>query len=1111
MNFNNKKMKHNIFSLCLSALLACVTIFSAQAQQDMQTFKGVVVDANDDPVIGASVKVLGTTTGTVTDLDGIFSVQVPVDGKVEISYLGHKTQTISNFSNTRIVLAEDIMQLDDVVVVGYATQKKAHLTGAISTIDPKEISDLSGPSLSTSLIGLIPGLSVTSSDSRPGSSSRLTIRQAEVTTGLSNVSGYVPYTGPLYVIDGFVYPEDQGQSAFNNLDPTMIESISVLKDGAAAVYGVRSANGVILVATKKGQIGKPKISYSGQFGYLDEVSRAKMLNSYNYGKIWNGVRAANPTNTWDAQKDLYQADELEAMRGLDYDLLDKYWSGSFSQKHSVNISGASDNANYYAGISYYTQDGNLGDIDYERWNYRAGLDLKISKWVKASLQVSGDYGEQKKAFNKVGGSNDDTDYNSLLTRPRYIPEYVNGYPVATYGVTNSYINDAQLYNFDVIQNLDNYTQSKPQNMLINTGLEYDFGWSKILKGLTVKFTYSKQISTSEGNEYGTNYNVYSMAQRGGSGGHLYTGDDLNTDPDNFQTIIVDNKNYLSRSMSRTDNYQMNFQVSYNRTFNEHNVSGLFAIEKSETEMEDLSGSVSDPYSFTNGQSNSATGTQTTSFGRTEAGSLSYIGRINYAYNNKYLAEFLIRSDASTKFAPENYWGVFPSFSAGWVISEENWFQNNVKGIDFLKLRGSFALTGKDNVKAWAWVRHYNMDKDKGPIFGTNGYNQSTPTHMSMPDESVNRDARWDKSYKSNLGIDLFTLNHRLNVTLDGYYTWERDLFMVRKAEVPSTVGTTPAAENYGSVDTYGVEASVTWKDKIGKDFKYSVNLNTAYSDNKVLKYPWDSKIPIDEIQRNGREDTGDWGLQCVGMFRSYQEIEEYFATYNITDYLGMSKSDVRPGMLIYKDIRGDQNEDGSYAGPDGKVDTENDLVQMSSRSNPYNLNLNLKAEWRDFSISAQINANWGGYSFISQNARSIRSLTSTASGYDVMQFTNLPSFWANNMFVYEEVLDANGNVVAEANRDAKYPNLNYSMNGYNSTFWRVSGTRVTLRNITMAYSLPKKIVSQVGAESCRFNFTVQNVLSFYNPYPDNFIDPLSGSYGSYPNMRRFTLGVNVSF
>ncbi len=1104
-------MKQKIFSFCLSMLMTFMIVLSAQAQNS-QTFSGVVIDNQEEPIIGASIKVVGTGTGTITDLDGKFSLTVPAKGKVEISYLGYASQVISDFSKTQIILQEDALMLEETVVVGYGVQKKAHLTGAISTIDVNDITDLSGTDLSSSLRGLVTGLSVSGGEGRPGSSARLNIRQSKSTTSLSTVSGFVPDTSPLYVIDGFISSGD----AFNNLDPTMVESVSVLKDGAAAVYGASSANGVILVTTKRGTIGKPKISYSGSFGFADEISRPKMLNSYDYGRLWNGVRAASKIGEVDEdlQKELFQADELDIMRGLNYDILDREWDAALTQKHSVNVGGGTDNVNYFAGIAYNTQEGNLGNLDYERWNYRAGVDVKISKWVKATLQVSGDYGKQTKAYNKIGGSSDESDYNNLLTRPRYIPEYVDGRPVSAFGPTNKSINESQDFHFDLIQNAGNKTENMNQNMVINSAIEYDFGWNEWTKGLSMKFSYSKSIGSTKNNERGSKHVLYRMLNRGGSGGHLYLDEDINGNSllgeENFEVRNVTKGNALRRTMSRSDAYQMNFSVNYARTFGDHSVSGLFSIERSESESEDLIGSVNDPYDFTNGQSNTGSGEQSTSFGRSESGKLSYIGRLNYAYLNKYLVEFLVRSDASTKFAPENYWGTFPSLSLGWVASEESWFRENIKFIDHLKLRGSFGLLGRDNTKAWAWLRTYTLDKDKGPIFGPDISKPSGP-HIGLPEEDINRDAHWDKSYKSNFGIDFSMLRNRLSAGIDGYYEWNREIFAVRTgSQLPSTVGAPAAAENFASMDNYGVELSLKWADKIGKDFKYSVGVNTGYSDNKVLKQFWENQIPLDKVHPGQRSDTGSWGYECIGMFRSYQDIEEYFDKYNIETYRGMKKGDVKPGMLIYKDVRGKQNADGTWAAADGIVD-ENDLIKISHRSNPYGLTMNLRAEWKGISLSTQISASWGGYDFVPKYARSISSMTSTASDAGALEFINMPSFWADDMYVYQDVIDVNGNVVAEANHDARYPNLQYSINGDQSTFWKVSGTRVTWRNLTLAYSIPKKLVNRVGLESCRLNLTGQNLLSLYNPYPDNFIDPLAGAYGSYPNLRRFTLGLNVSF
>ena len=930
--------KQFIKRLCLGAMLSIAT-FTVFAQE--RVVKGQVVDETGEPVMGATVVVEGSTSnGVITDIDGNYTITISGKKNLVISFIGYTTQVISDLSQKKIVLKEDAQQLDEVVVVGYGVQKKAHLTGAIATVTMDDIQDLSDSGLASSLSGMVNGMSVSGGQSRPGENAKIYIRD-------TNSFGEVGSTAqePLYVIDGYIYPDDikvgntrenLGAQAFNNLDPSVIESISVLKDAAAAVYGARAANGVILVTTKKGKAGAPQISYSGSFGFTDELSRPKMLSAYDYGRLYNTWAAGDPANTsLNLKTDLYQADELEAMKGLNFDLLDKYWKTGFTQKHSVNISGGSEKANYFAGVSYFDQDGNLGDLEYNRWNYRAGVDVKISKWVKANLTVSGDYGKKNKPNVKVGGSSDEKDYNLLLTRPTYIPETVNGLPISALGITNSVQNDDQTYSFSVLQNNGDYNRSMNSNMTVNGSLSLDMGFVKVLKGLELKFNYGKSISTDKNNQYGSSYSIYRMVNRTGSGNHLYTpvdGQDYNDflAEDNFilSTIANGSPSYLQRSTTRSDSYQMNFTMNYSRSFGDHTVGGLFSIERSEAESEYLMGKVNEPYEFTTGQSNSATGDKNTVFSRSESGSLSYIGRVNYAYQDKYLAEVLFRSDSSTKFAPENYWGFFPSISLGWIVSQEKFMR--LKWVEYLKIRGSFGLTGRDNTAPWQWMQIYSTESGKGPVFGTTGnINASKPISINKYNSAVNRDVHWDKSYKANFGIDFTTLNSRLAFNVDAYYTWNREMLMNIEQTVPTTVGTQSAAVNLGEMDNYGIEISATWRDRIGKDFKYKIGINTGYSDNKVLMMDFEEEYLYRQITKGDRSDIGTWGMQCMGMFRSFQDIEEYFNTYHITDYMGLTKDEVRPGMLIYKDVRGAQQPDGTYAAPDGIVDKDNDQVHLS--------------------------------------------------------------------------------------------------------------------------------------------------------------------------------------
>ena len=1126
--------KNKIFFIFL---LAMCTVFSAIAQNRAVT--GNITDENGEPIIGASIILIDNNKiGTISDIDGRFVLAniPPENNSIRITYIGYVAQVI-DITGKQVVstqLVPSDLGLNEVVVVGYGTQKKAHLTGSVVTIPPEEIKDLVGTDLSSALVGQVAGVAVISGGNRPGESARIVIRNSD---DIENA----PEGGdlsPLYVIDGFI----SNASTFNNLDPNVIESLSIIKDAAAAVYGSRAGQGVILVTTKRGHNGKARISYNGSYGYTDEFYRSKMMDAYNYGVIWNTMTTANPKSSYDELYGIFQADELEAMKGLDYNLLEQHWRPAIVQKHSINLSGGNDNATFFGGITYNTQDGNIGRIQYNRWDYRAGMDAKISQWLKASLQVSGTYGNSQRAKNSVGSSNGEKDYAILLTHLRHIPEYVTNpqtglnYPIAPYGISNTERNISQNFHYDVIENNGDFVKSKPQNMQINSSIDYNFGWNKWLNGLKLRFTYSKNIGTGETNTYGSQYMLYRFlsdagggSARGGSGNHLYTdtGEGV-MDFSRLRYLPVSNGNELGRSMNRSDSYQINFMASYMRTFGLHDVSGLFTIERSESESENVEYNVSKPYDFTNYQSNGADGVATEgetrgSFGRNESGNLSYVGRLNYAYSNKYLAEYLLRVDASTKFAPENYWGYFHSASVGWIISEELWFRDNVSFVDFLKIRSSFGLVGRDNIKSWTWAPFYGYENFKGPIFG-NSANLAAGQHFQIHDDVPNRNAHWDKVYKGNLGLDMNFLRNRLSVTYEAYYNWQRDVFMNLQSgsSIPGTVGAEPSVSNYGAIDDWGMELSLGWKDKIGKDFKYSVRVNTEWNDNKYITAPFRplNDRGLEDQVPGERSDRGLWGYDCIGMFRSYQEIAEYFAENNLVTYLGNTVDNVHPGTLIFRDIRGSKKNDGSgeyYAvgdpdDPSGNVINASDYIKISNRDNNiYNFSINLSCNYKDFSLSTQLGVSWGSYTMIPNTARQLRNTTITSeSGLNAMEFINMPSFYAGEMFAYQDILDAQGRVVVPQNLNAKYPNMANDGSSAPSTFWRINAANVFLRNISISYSLPKNVASKLQVESCRINVTAQNLFEFYNPYPDKFTSPNS-SYDRYPTLRRINVGLNISF
>ena len=1134
-------MKHKIYHICLVVLMA---FFALPALAQNRLVKGTVFDQNKEPIIGATITIVGQNQGgTVTDLDGNFTLNVPAGKKIKISYIGYQSQTISKLdSPLKITMEEDENTLDDVVVVGYGALKQKNVTGAIEVINPEELKDLNVTSLSEALIGLSPSLHVSMpSTGRPGENATITIRSARDAVALiptTDMTGAAVGANidprPLYVIDDFVYQDgDKGEEEFNNLDVDEVESITILKDAEAAVYGAYGAYGVILVKTKRGKAGKPRISYQTQLGWVDAIKHADMLDGYNYGRIYNAAKAANAlqnNKTIDRRIDLFQADELEAMKQTNYNLLDDYWSASLSQRHSINVNGGNDKATYFAGVTYQTQDGNIGKLDYNRWNYRAGITANINKYVKATLSVSGDDSKKNMHMTSNSGGGSQEDYLYMLKNPSYVPDNINGYPIYHSGMENdpSFKN---YYNYKSLYNSINNREQNSNSMSIQGTLEADFGFFKPLKGLRARLTYSRNVGNNHDNRIRMENIVYRVKNRGGSGNHLYVTDPnmvIDNDPlvdydetslegfrytafENLeQRILNDGQNsYITNSLSRNKSYQLNFMLMYGRKFGKHDISGTFSIERGENESFNQYTSATHPLPFTDGTSNSlADDTQKeATWGMTDGGNLAYIGRLNYAYADKYLFQFLVRSQASAaKFAPENYWGAFPSFSAGWVISEEPWFPKQKLKIDFLKLRASWGIMGRDNVEAWRWLQLYAYNSTRSSIFGTDITKESARAFQLPEKSGTNRDLHWDKNTKMNFGLDLRMLDGRLSVSFDYYYDKQREMFATPNANfMPGTVGTYPAPENYSEMDLWGYEAIVGWRQRINKDMYVSARLGFSYDDNKVLKMYWDVDPKLNSMVYGERSDRGLWGLSCLGMFRTYQEIEEYFKKYNITSYLGLSQDKVHPGMLIYEDVRGPKDDNGNWTGPDGKIDTENDIVQISKRqSNPYRSNLNLNFVWKSFSLNTTIQAEWGAYTMMPAMYQ---------ESFNSMETTNVSAMW-NDMFIYEDVLDAQGKVIAYANTNGQWPNFGYtkgSVNSQRSTFWRMSAAEILIRNLTLAYTLPKNICKTIGLNAVRFNMTIQNALSLYNACPGGYWNNFAGNYGSYPVTRKITFGMNVTF
>lgn len=1073
-----KFLKKGVQLLCPLLAFAPLQMVSAASLSSVEiharilvNVTGKVVNVQGEPIIGATVALKGTTTGTKTDLDGVFRMNLPKGDEVlVVSYVGYKTQEfpVNNLTDFEITLeAADV--LDEVVVVGYGTQKRAHLTGAIQTIDAAEIEDLPSTNIAASLSGRLLGVDVSEGTGRPGTSANINVRKAYT---VSKDGGTYQ---PLYVIDGVIQTDAQGSpdnTAFNALVPSEIESLTVVKDAAAAVYGSRGANGVIIITTKRGKVGAPRISYSGSIAFNDEAYRPKMMNAYEFAQYMNIMNGPYGASAKQDKNSFFSEDELEHFKTINHDWLDAAWKSAHLTQHSLNASGGTERATYFANVSYQSQNGNLSTVDYSRWNFRAGSDVQVSQNFKAGIQVSGNYSDRIKTFNKISGENDDNDYRTLITKPRYIPMYVNGYPVRGPGA-----NDLSQYHFFELEKYNNLSDAKEQAMAVNIFAEYEVPY---VEGLKARVSYARNFSSGNTQRVGVRYNLYNFNMLG-QNEHIYDGAEVSG------SVSVKNDDRISYINQNGRSQQYNFSLSYNRKFGLHEVSGLFNIERAEARSGQQNVMKDGPLLTNNGQFNTAFGAIDGATFAYESGSLGYIGRVNYVYDDRYLAELLYRSDASTRFAPENYWGNFLATSFGWVLSEENFF--DVSWIDFLKVRYSFGKLGKDDTRAWNWRQRYTFQQGKGTVFGGNG---NATMGMRM-EASPNRDAKWSDSYQQNFGVDARFMRSRLSVGIDGYLYQGRNELMEMTANLPVTVGGTVASVNMGSIDRFGVDLSVGWNDKVGGDFRYGAEVRFSWSDDKVRRgnfNPQDMLLPW-RPQQGRSSDNGVWGMDYLGMFRNQADIDAYVSEYGIKEVFGVQANNLMPGMLYYRDVRGALQPDGTFAGPDGIVD-ENDQIQLARKqNNHYQLATTINLGYKNFSFSMVVAGSFGGFSEFDSNSR--KKLHNSINRV----YENKPVFWND---IFDPELNPNG----------RYPNPHWEEISLRqtSTFWQVPAFRMSVRSANLGYTLPKHIAEYAKISNARLFVSAMNPLTLYNPF--TYRDA-TAAYDVYPNLRTYSLGVNVTF
>lgn len=1052
------------------ALLLMVLAYSGLYAQERKV-TGRVVDQQDrQPIPGVNVSIKGKPSNVSTNADGVYTIQVGSDADALVfSYIGYVRQTIvvGKQATVHVSLASDNQDLNEVVVVGYGTQKKTHLTGAVETINVKQIEDMPVGSLSAALKGQVAAVSVSGGFGRPGDNASIIIRNPQSFTK----DGPQGAGNPLYVIDDVIRTPDD----FNLLDASEVESISILKDAAAAIYGIQGANGVIIVTTKRGKRGETRISYGASVGVADAtklpdmmsgIDQANYLNDYTQSQYDyliqpNGDHTDPKTGKTSRIAAYYSPDELDYFKNNSTDWLKQAWQKAVVTRHTLNISGGSEKATFFAGASYVNQSANFEGINTDRWTFRASSDIKLTQGLQLGLSLSGDLATNRRFFYKQGSESAENDFLTLLGNPEFVPYYVDGLPV----LINT--RNTESFHFFEAQNSNNFTNNRGTGLNVLGNLQYAVPF---LKGLNAKVTLSKNLDNNFGKQFGTFYDVYRFSMLG-ENKHIYGGDVIGT-------TRLKNGDRIRLSPSYSDSYQFNGSLNYSRQFGKHSISALALYEQQETEFDSVDGMIEGIIEGGMPNQNFGTGENTSREVQTEFGRLAYAGRINYSFDNKYLLELSIRADANVNFAPGKRWGYFPSMSAGWIMSDESFFKNKVKAVDFLKLRGSIGFLGTDNTKGYQYLVNYAKETSKSAVFGGNGnVGPSFKTNNAISNPNLS----WDENTKINGGLDARFLKNKLSLTIDGFLDKRRNMLTTRTSSVPAVIGAKVPTENYASVNSFGYEVSLGWKDQIDKNWSYNVSSFLSWSDNKQLLFDQasgDYGTYLDGTGLSG--DRGKYGYKYLGMFRTQEQVDNFLVSNPGYKLFGKSPE---PGMLYYKDIRGPYNrETKQFDGPDGVITEQDQDFLTNKADNHYGLGLNFGTSYKNITLSVVMGMSFGGQGSVEGAARK-----------KAESYSNKPAFWSDHW--------------TPSNTDAAYPAPEFSETyDKESEFWFRSSYSFRVTNFNLSYGLPQRITQKIGINSAKFFLIGTNPINFFNPY--DYRDNAS-PYNVYPNLKTFSLGVNV--
>lgn len=1018
-------------------------------QQDKQKIiSGVILDSSGIPIIGVNIIEKGTSNGTITDFDGNFTLNVANDdAELVISYIGYLGQIVSikGKDSITITMEEDSQTLDEVVVVGYGVQKKKLVTGATVQVKGEDLQKMNTVSPMGALQSQSPGVNITKTSGQPGSDFKVSVRGV----------GTVGDASPLYIVDGVTV------GSIDYLSPSDIESIDVLKDAAsAAIYGARAANGVILVTTKQGKSGKASIEYDAYVGWQNIVKKIRPLNAPEYAMIMAEAAENSEMNPFDFSSLVPNWDKIQSGEWTGTNWFDEMNNkNAFMQNHALSIRGGTDQSVYSIGLSYTTQEGSFGypnNPNYTRYSFRLNTEHKLIKGDGFDILKVGEnlnYTFTERNTIATGGIYNNDIHTAFMTNP-FMPVYdENGNYHYAIDWNQKDANPVGLSDYQRSHNLN-----KGHRIIGNIYLEL-----QPIKGLKYRSSFGIHLNSSS-------YRSFVPAYDLGPQNFVNENRTIQQLGVGFKWMFENTLNY---DLKLKESHLFNFLVGTSaeksglgESIRGENVNSLF---------DDFNHAYLDNNTMVYEGKTFLTGTPEAP-GRL----LSFFGRANYNYRETYMASLVMRADGSSNFAPGNRWGIFPSVSAGWVITNEKFMEKTSSWLDFLKLRLSWGQNGNQNIAGFQYLA--NITFDSKYFFGSD---KNKPSTGAYPSNLVNPDVTWETSEQFDLGVDARFFMGRLNVALDWYNKVTKDWLLV--APVLGSYGTGAPFINGGDVRNRGVEIGLSWRDQKG-DFQYGINGNLAFNKNKVTRIANSEGIihgPANVLGRMSelyRAEVGYpigyfWGHKTAGIFQNAEEVQAYQNTDG-----KVIMPDAKPGDLRFVDVNGD-----------GVID-DYDKGMIGDPNPDFTFGLSANFAYKGFDLSIVTNGVAGN-----QVARSYRAPNDTFQNYG----TDILDRWHG-----EGTSNTVPRVMASASINDLYVSDRYIENG---AYLRIS-------NVTLGYDF-KKIFKKMPLQQIRLYLTGQN-LATITKYKG--LDPEVGyggnstwasgiDLGFYPSPRVFMIGVSLKY